>query len=145
MESFTKRELQSIARQNNIIVGTKSKEELYSCIEKVCTLGYHTDIDHATINNSRFRKLLFTSPEDGVQLVLMSIPVGGEIGEEVHPKTTQFIRVENGIGHATVGCQTFSLKTGSAIVIPMGIAHNVVNTSKTRPLKLYTVYSNSLH
>jgi mannose-6-phosphate isomerase-like protein (cupin superfamily) len=145
MESFTKQDLISIAKQNNIVTANKSKKELYFILNKKCILGYHTNIEHDTLTNTRFRKVLFTSPKDGFQVALMSIPPEGEIGEEIHPITTQFIRIEKGRGKAYIGCQTYDVRDGSALVIPIGVKHNVINTSKTRPLKLYSVYSNDKH
>lgn len=145
MESFTKHELISIAKQNDISTTNKSKKELYSELSKKCILGYHTNIEHDTVSNTRFRKVLYTAPKDGFQVALMSIPPGGEIGWEVHPITTQFIRIEKGRGKAFIGCQTYEMKNGDAIVVPMGTRHNVFNTSKTRALQLYSVYSNNKH
>ena len=105
--------------------------------------GYGTNIEHATIENEFFRKVLFTGPHS--QLVLMALRPGEDIGQEIHPDTDQFIRIEAGQGRAIIGGQNYDLKDGSAIVIPAGAEHNVINTSHDSMLKLYTVYTPPEH
>jgi mannose-6-phosphate isomerase-like protein (cupin superfamily) len=105
--------------------------------------GYHTDIEKKSLENNYFREVLFTGPHS--QLVVMSLNPGEEIGQERHPETDQFIRVEAGTGKATLDGQEYELVDGSALVIPAGTEHNVVNTSATDPLKLYTVYTPPEH
>jgi len=105
--------------------------------------GYHTDIERKSLENSYFREVLFTGPHS--QLVVMALKPGEEIGQETHPDTDQFIRVEAGEGKAILDGQEYSLADGSAIVIPAGTEHNIVNTSSTEPLKLYTVYTPPEH
>lgn len=105
--------------------------------------GYHIDIESKTQENKYFREVLFTGPHS--QLVVMSIGVGEDIGMETHDEIDQFIRVESGIGKAVIGDSEFELKDGSAIVIPAGSKHNVINTSPDTPLKLYTVYTPPEH
>jgi mannose-6-phosphate isomerase-like protein (cupin superfamily) len=105
--------------------------------------GYHIDIETKTQENKYFREVLFTGPNS--QLVVMSIGVGEDIGMETHDEIDQFIRVESGIGKAVIGDSEFELKDGSAIVIPAGSKHNVINTSTYKPLKLYTVYTPPEH
>ena len=105
--------------------------------------GYHVNIEEATVKNEYFRQVLFTGPKS--QLVLMAISPGEDIGRETHPDTDQFIRVEAGEGKALIGGQEFSLRDGSAIVIPAGAEHNVTNTSSSQMLKLYTVYTPPEH
>lgn len=104
---------------------------------------FSTNIENATLRNNRFRKVLYTTPT--MQLVLMSLKPGEEIGSEVHPYTTQFIRVESGSGIAIMGNERKRLRDGISVVIPPGTRHNVTNTSKTEPLKLYTLYSPPEH
>lgn len=105
--------------------------------------GYSVNIEKATLDNNFFRKVLFTGPKS--QLVLMALQPGEEIGMETHPDTDQFIRVEKGEATAFIDGQEIPLKDGSAIVIPAGAKHNVVNVSKDNPLKLYTVYTPPNH
>jgi len=105
--------------------------------------GYSINIEQATIDNENFRRVLFTGPKS--QLVLMSLRPGEDIGLETHDDTDQFIRVEAGQGEALIGGQTFALEDGSAIVIPAGSEHNVTNTSRSEPLKLYTLYTPPEH
>ncbi len=105
--------------------------------------GYVTDIERATLENEEFRRVLFTGPS--LQLVLMTLPRGGEIGEEVHVDHDQFLRVEAGTGRALLGGHTHELQDGSAVVVPAGVRHNVINTSRDTALKLYTLYSPPEH
>ncbi|RPI89383.1 MAG: cupin domain-containing protein [Chloroflexi bacterium] len=105
--------------------------------------GYHTDIEKKTEQNEYFREVLFTGPHS--QLVVMSLKPGEDIGLETHMDTDQFIRVEEGEGKAILDGQEYKLEDGSAIVIPAGAEHNVVNTSSKEPLKLYTLYTPPEH
>jgi mannose-6-phosphate isomerase-like protein (cupin superfamily) len=105
--------------------------------------GYVTNIESRTLENDNFREVLFTAP--GVQLVLMTIGVGDEIGLETHDDVDQFIRVESGEGKAILDGEEHELEDGSAVVIPRGTAHNIVNVSKSEPLKLYSIYTPPEH
>ena len=100
--------------------------------------GYYVDIEKRTKENDYFREVLFTGPLS--QLVVMALQPGEEIGLETHPETDQFIRVEEGKGKAILHGEEYDLKDGSAIVIPAGTEYNIINTSATEALKLYTVY-----
>jgi mannose-6-phosphate isomerase-like protein (cupin superfamily) len=75
----------------------------------------------------------------------MSLKPGVEIGEEVHPHTSQFIRVESGHGSAMIDGKRYRLSEGDFLLIPPGSVHNVRNTSRRRELKLYTIYSPPHH
>lgn len=105
--------------------------------------GYVTDIEEKTLQNTYFREVLFTDPH--LQLVVMSLLPGEEIGLETHHDIDQFLRVEAGEGKAYLNGEEHPLKDGSAVVVPAGTEHNVVNTSATEPLKLYTIYSPPEH
>lgn len=105
--------------------------------------GYLTNIEKKSLENKYFREVLFTGPHS--QLVVMSIEPGEDIGMETHDKVDQFIRVEAGKGKAVLNGKEHDLEDGSAVVIPAGTEHNIVNSSKTEPLKLYTVYSPPNH
>jgi len=100
--------------------------------------GYYVDIEKKTKENNYFREVLFTSQL--IQLVVMSLKPGEEIGLETYLDTDQYISVEDGNGKATVDEIVYELKSGSALVIPAGTEYNIVNTSATGALKLYNVY-----
>jgi len=116
--------------------------ELIQLVEKSNSKqGFQTNIEKDTISNNNFRKVLFTS--SNIQLVVMSIKSNEEIGEEVHPKTDQFIRVDGGSGTAIIGSKKYQLKNGDCIIIPKGSKHNI--TASKSGLKLYTIYSPPHH
>lgn len=103
--------------------------------------GFHVDVEKVTKQNKNYRKVIFTGPH--AQLVLMSLPPGGDIGAEVHPHLDQFIRVEAGKGKAVLNGHEYSLRDGDAIVVPAGTQHNVI--AGKSGLKLYTVYTAKQH
>jgi len=105
--------------------------------------GYVDDIERATLDNDDYRRVLYTGKN--LQLVLMTLRPGEEIGRETHEEHDQFIRVEAGSGTVTLGRDEHPLSDGVAVVIPAGVEHNVVNTSKTEPLRLYTLYAPPEH
>ncbi|WP_292518249.1 cupin domain-containing protein [Methanoculleus sp.] len=105
--------------------------------------GFMTDIETETVKNTDFRRVLYTS--NFSQLVLMSLKPGEEIGEEVHDDVDQFFRFEAGEGVVIIDDTKYTVKDGSAVIVPNGAKHNVVNTSKTADLKLYTIYSPPEH
>lgn len=102
------------------------------------------DIESYTLGNDNFRTALWTGTN--LQVTLMSIPVGGEIGLELHPDIDQFLRIEEGEGQVMMGDTEEELdfvqtvKADHAIMVPAGKWHNVVNTGKT-PIKLYSIYA----
>ncbi len=101
-------------------------------------------IDKLTIKNNYFRKVLFTGKH--AQLVVMSLKPGEEIGNEVHKHVDQFFRLEGGEAKFVFnGKQKRIVKNGDAVLVPAGTYHNVINNSKTRKLKLYTIYSPPNH
>jgi mannose-6-phosphate isomerase-like protein (cupin superfamily) len=105
--------------------------------------GYVTNIESDTLENDDYRRVLFTG--ENLQLVLMTLQPGEEIGLEVHEEHDQFIRVETGSGQAILNGEKHKLEDGTAVVIPAGTEHNVINTSRNEPLKLYTLYSPPEH
>lgn len=105
--------------------------------------GYSVDIEKKTLENPHFREVLYTAPHS--QLVVMTLQPMEEIGMETHDDGDQFIRVESGEGQAIINGERHTLHDGVAVVIPAGTEHNVVNTSATEPLRLYTVYSPAEH
>ena len=104
--------------------------------------GYVTNIERDTIANEDYRRVLYTG--QFTQLVLMTLAPGVEIGLETHDGHDQFIRVEEGTGVAIIAGEKHTLSDGSAVVIPAGAEHNVINTS-SEPLRLYTLYSPPEH
>lgn len=105
--------------------------------------GYVENIELETQQNTNFRKVVYTGKHS--QLVLMSLQPGEEIGEEVHEDGDQFFRVDDGVGKVVIEGVETELTDGSAVVVPAGASHNVINTSETEPLKLYTIYSPPHH
>ena len=105
-------------------------------------MGYVANIEKITKKNSNFRKVLYTAKHS--QLVVMSLKPREEIGEEVHD-LDQFIRVEEGKGKVVLDGVEHLIEDGSAIVIPEGTRHNVINTSSDEEMKLYTIYSPPHH
>lgn len=105
--------------------------------------GFHSNIEQATIENSNFRKVLYTGKHS--QLVLMNLKPNEEIGMEVHPDNDQFFRFEKGQGKCIIDSNEYTLVDGDVIVVPSGAQHNIINTSSTDELKLYTIYSPAHH
>jgi mannose-6-phosphate isomerase-like protein (cupin superfamily) len=104
--------------------------------------GFITNIEEKALTNTNFREVLYTDTH--VQLVVMSLLPNEEIGAEVH-QLDQFIRVEKGEGKSVLDGEEHVLKDGSAVVIPQGTLHNIINTSATEPMKLYTLYAPPNH
>lgn len=105
--------------------------------------GFNANIEKATLENNNFRKVLYTGKHS--QLVLMSLKPNEEIGMEVHTDNDQFFRFETGQGKVIIDGNEYEVKDGSAIVVPAGAQHNVINLSATDALKLYTIYSPAHH
>jgi mannose-6-phosphate isomerase-like protein (cupin superfamily) len=104
--------------------------------------GFVADIEKLTEENTDFRRVLYTGKN--VQLVLMSLKPGEEIGAEVHEDRDQFFRVEQGRGEVLIDGTRTPVKSDDAIIVPAGARHNVVNTGD-EPLRLYTVYGPPEH
>ena len=105
--------------------------------------GFNSNIEKDTLENNNFRKVLYTGKYS--QLVLMSLRPKEEIGMEAHEKNDQFFRFEQGKGLAVVDGHEYEVGDGTAIVVPAGAQHNIINTSETDELKLYTIYSPANH
>ena len=105
--------------------------------------GFCDNIEKATLENENYRKVLYTGKHS--QLVLMCLAPNEEIGTEVHPDNDQFFRIEKGQGKCIVDGNEYEIKDGSAIVVPAGANHNIINVSATESLKLYTIYSPAHH
>jgi mannose-6-phosphate isomerase-like protein (cupin superfamily) len=105
--------------------------------------GFTTNIESDTINNTNFRQVLYTGKHS--QLVLMSLMPTEEIGMEVHPDNDQFFRFESGEGKCIIDGNEYPVQDGDAVIVPAGAMHNIINTSATKSLKLYTLYSPAHH
>lgn len=105
--------------------------------------GFSANLESETRKNSDFRRVLYTGKYS--QLVLMRLKPGEEIGEETHDDVDQFFRFEEGEGMVTIDNTKHAVKDGSGVIVPSGAKHNVINTSKTADLKLYTIYSPPEH
>lgn len=104
--------------------------------------GYAGNIEEETLNNTNFRKVIFTGPKS--QLVVMSLLPGEEIGAEVHDDHDQFIRIDAGQAKFILDGEEIEASDGFAMVVPAGINHNVINVGQI-DLKLYTIYSPPEH
>lgn len=104
---------------------------------------YHANIEQKTEQNSNFREVLYTG--EHLQLVLMSLLPGEEIGLETHHENDQFFRVESGEGKCEINGNFYTLSVWSALVIPAKAKHNISNTSQTQSLKMYTIYTPPHH
>lgn len=105
--------------------------------------GFNTNIEKDTLENDNYRKVLYTGKHS--QLVLMSLKPQEEIGLETHLENDQFFRIEKGDGKCLIDGNEYALKDGVAIIVPAGAKHNIINTSATDDLKLYTIYSPAHH
>ena len=104
--------------------------------------GFVDDIEQRTQDNTDFRRVLYTG--HNLQLVVMSLNPGEEIGEEVHDDRDQFFRIEEGEGVITIDGVDHAVKDDDGVIVPQGARHNVKATG-TRPLKLYTIYGPPEH
>ena len=105
--------------------------------------GFVQNIEKLTEENTNFRKVLYTAHHS--QLVVMNLKPGEEIGMETHPDNDQFFTVEEGEGKAIIDGNEQIFSAGFCVVIPAGSQHNIINTSATTELKLYTIYSPAHH
>jgi len=104
------------------------------------------DIEKLTVENSYYRNVIFTTDDKGMQLVLMSLKSGEDIGEEIHPNVNQFFRIEQGQGKVVYKDEKKErdIKDDDAIIIPAGMLHNIVNTGN-KDLKFYSIYTPANH
>lgn len=107
--------------------------------------GHHIHLEEATKANTDFRKVLYTGEQ--IQLVLMSLKPGEEIGLETHPDNDQFFRFDAGQGRVIINSSEYEVKDGDSIIVPKGAEHNVINTAEEGgdDLKFYTIYAPSHH
>jgi len=106
--------------------------------------GFFGSIEKQTLANNYFRQVLFTGKH--AQLVVMCLQSSEEIGNEVHPDVDQFFRIEEGEAKFVLNNKEIHVaKNGDAVIVPAGTYHNVINNSRTKKLKLYTIYSPPNH
>lgn len=105
--------------------------------------GYYGHIEKDTLENEDFRKVLYSAKH--CQLVLMSLKPNEEIGMEVHEENDQFFRFEAGEGKVIIDGNEYDVKDGDTAIVPSGAEHNVINTSNSEALRLYTIYSPPHH
>lgn len=105
--------------------------------------GYKDNIEKLTLENENFRKVLYTA--EYCQLVLMSLKPGEEIGSEVHKDGDQFFRFEKGEGKVVINETEYIVGDNDSVIVPAGSQHNVINTSASEALKLYTIYAPPHH
>lgn len=105
--------------------------------------GFFANIEKETLENVNFRKVLYSGKHS--QLVLMSLKPNEEIGLEVHAENDQFFRFEQGEGKCVIDGNEYLVKDGSAIIVPAGAEHNIINISSSEDLRLYTIYSPAHH
>lgn len=104
--------------------------------------GYVDNIEQRTLENEDFRRVLYTGKH--LQLVLMTLQPGEEIGAEVHEDRDQFFRIEGGSGEVLIDGKTHQIADDDAIIVPAGARHNVRNTGDA-PLRFYTLYGPPEH
>lgn len=104
--------------------------------------GFVGDIEDQAEGNSDFRRVIYTGKN--LQLVLMSLKPGEDIGEEVHEDRDQFFRIEKGKGEVLIDGKRSKIKGDDAVLVPAGARHNIINTGE-KPLRLYTLYGPPEH
>jgi mannose-6-phosphate isomerase-like protein (cupin superfamily) len=104
--------------------------------------GYCDNIEQRTVENGNFRRVLYTGKN--LQLVLMTLQPGEEIGSEVHEDRDQFFRIEEGEGAVDIDGVANAVRDDFAVIVPAGARHNVRNTGD-KPLRLYTIYGPPEH
>lgn len=103
---------------------------------------YHANIENDTLENNNFRKVVWTGKF--LQVVLMTLNPGEDIGVETHENVDQFFRIESGEGKAYINGEDFDLEDGVSVVVPAGTEHNLINTG-SEPMRLYTIYTPPNH
>lgn len=105
--------------------------------------GFVKNIEKLTLANTSFRQVIYTSQH--AQLVVMSLNPSEDIGLETHEVVDQFLRIEIGEGKVILNGEEHLVSDGDAFMVPSGVAHNLINLSSDKPLKLYTIYSPPHH
>ena len=105
--------------------------------------GFNSNIEKDTLGNKNFRKVLYTGKH--LQLVLMTLKAGEDIGAEIHPDNDQFFRFESGTGKGVIDGNEYKVNEGDVILVPAGAKHNVINVDLKTELKMYTIYGPPNH
>ncbi len=105
--------------------------------------GYKSNIESDTLENTNFRRVMYSGKH--LQLVLMSLKAGEEIGEETHLENDQFFRFESGTGKCFIDGNEYAVKGGDALIVPAGAKHNIINVDHENEFKIYTIYSPPHH
>jgi mannose-6-phosphate isomerase-like protein (cupin superfamily) len=105
--------------------------------------GYKENIEQKTLENNDFRHVLYTG--EHMQLVLMTLQPGEDIGLETHTENDQFFRFEQGSGKVVINETEYLIGTDDVVIVPAGAKHNVINTSDSEQLKMYTIYAPAHH
>lgn len=105
--------------------------------------GFKSNIEKDTWENTDFRKVLYSGKH--LQLVLMSLKGGEEIGSEIHHDNDQFFRFESGSGKCIIDGHEYPVKDGDVVIVPAGAKHNIINLDTTKELKMYTIYAPPHH
>jgi mannose-6-phosphate isomerase-like protein (cupin superfamily) len=105
--------------------------------------GFSINLEEATVENENYRKVLYTALNH--QLVLMNLRPGEDIGMEVHEDGDQFFRIEKGEGKIVINDTEYEVSDGDCVIAPAGLRHNVMNTSESEDLRLYTIYTPPHH
>jgi mannose-6-phosphate isomerase-like protein (cupin superfamily) len=105
--------------------------------------GYKNNIEKLTVENNNFRRVIYSG--QNLQLVLMSLKPGEDIGSEIHSENDQFFRIDAGSGKAIINGTEYDIQDGDAVIVPKGAEHNIINTSDSEDLKFYTIYGPAHH
>lgn len=100
---------------------------------------FKSNIEKDTLKNNNFREIMFTGKY--LQLVLMSLKVGEDIGDEIHKDNDQFFRFEEGTGKCIIDGTKYEVKGGDSVIVPAGAKHNVINIDSKKALKMYSIYA----
>ena len=130
-------------KQTNEKNETQNNDAMAQTQNQTNMKGYKSNIENDVLANEDFRKVVYTAKH--LQLVLMTLKVGEEIGEETHPVTDQFFRFESGNGKCIINGSTYSVTAGDAIIVPAGSKHNIINVDAKLELKMYTIYAPPNH
>jgi len=132
-----------VALKNAGVKAQKGSGEVKTGVHKGKKKGFVANIEEETRKNTDFRRVLYTGKN--CQLVLMTLKPMEDIGMETHDDVDQFFRFEEGQGTVVIDGKKHNVKDGGGVIVPCGAEHNVINTSKTADLKLYTIYSPPEH
>ena len=105
--------------------------------------GFKSNIEKDTLENENFRKVLYSGCH--LQLVLMTLRVGEEIGVEIHQDNDQFFRFESGMGKCIIDGNEYDVTDGDVIIVPAGAKHNIINVGTKTELRMYTIYAPPHH